>query len=208
MSEESQLFSSLEKGLQAFGLASCADAFMQYLLLLLKWNKAYNLTAVRNLADMIPLHIYDSLAIKDWLHGELIIDVGSGAGLPGIPLAISHPQLDFVLLDSNGKKTRFLQEVKRQLSLNNVQIEHNRVESYHPPQGFDTVISRAFSRLMQMTDWTHHLLKDDGYWLAMKGRYPDDELKELPYSYTVKSYNVPGIEGERCCVLIDNKTKE
>lgn len=208
MSEESQYFAQLEKGLDVYGLASYTEALMRYLHLLNKWNKAYNLTAIRALADMIPLHIYDSLAIKDCLHGESIIDVGTGAGLPGIPLAITHPQLHFVLLDSNGKKTRFLQEVKRQLSLNNVQIEQSRVESYHPSQGFDTVISRAFSSLEQMTDWTHHLLKEDGIWLAMKGRYPEDELKQLPYFYTVKSYNVPGIEGERCCVLIDNKTKE
>ncbi len=208
MTDAQNLSARLESGLAVFDLTAYARPLARYLLLLEKWNKAYNLTAIRQIDDMIPLHIYDSLAIKDFLQGPSILDAGSGAGLPGIPLAITHPHLNFVLLDSNGKKVRFLQEVKRQLSLNNLQIVQKRVESYQPLQGFDTVISRAFSSLLQMVHWTKHLIKEQGIWLAMKGRYPEDELKELDLPYTVKSYTVSGIEAERCCVLINNKTKE
>jgi 16S rRNA (guanine527-N7)-methyltransferase len=113
-----------------------------------------------------------------------------------------------VLLDSNGKKVRFLQEVKRQLALRNLEIVQFRVENYHPPQGFDTVTSRAFSSLEQMIYWTQHLVAEQGMWLALKGRYPDEELSVLNKSYRVQSYSVKGLEGERCCVLIDNTTKE
>lgn len=196
----------LAQGLEQFSLGAFNNPLLSYLLLLKKWNSAYNLTAVRDLESMVNKHILDSLAIIPWLKGDRIIDVGTGAGLPGIPLAITQPEKNFVLLDSNGKKTRFLNEVKRQLDLKNLEVVHFRVENYRPTQGFDTVISRAFSSLAQMIHWTEHLVATDGMWLAMKGRYPDAELHEIQKKYTVEHYNVEGVDGDRCCVLIENNT--
>ena len=175
---------------------------LEYLSLLAKWNDVYNLTAVRDIDSMISRHLLDSLAILPWVHGSRILDVGTGAGLPGIPLALARPELKVVLLDSNGKKVRFLQEVKRSLKLDNIEIVQERVESYHPPQGFDTVTTRAFSNLQQMMGWTQHLLVPSGIWLAMKGRRPEDELEVIPENYRIENYSVPGVEGVRCCVII------
>ncbi len=208
MNDELNVKLLLEQGLKQFSLSSLCDPLLNYLLLLNKWNAAYNLTAVRHLDAMVSKHILDSLAIAQWIKGTRILDVGTGAGLPGIPLAIAKPETQFVLLDSNGKKIRFLNEVKRQLDLKNLEIVQFRVENYHPAQGFDTVISRAFSSLEQMIHWTQHLIAKDGMWLAMKGRYPDTELNMIHQPYRVESYTVEGVEGERCCVLIDNPTKE
>jgi 16S rRNA (guanine527-N7)-methyltransferase len=198
----------LEQGLKQFNLGSLNSALFKYLMLLQQWNKVYNLTAVRDLPDMINKHLLDSLAVIPWLSGTRIIDVGTGAGLPGIPLALAKPECHFVLLDSNGKKIRFLQEVKRQLGLKNLELVEIRVENYHPTPGFDTVISRAFSSIEHMIDWTKHLIAPDGMWLAMKGRQPDTELKHIHQPYKVHHYTVAGIAGERCCVLITNQHKE
>lgn len=195
----------LKNGLEQFNLVNLCAPLTQYLLLLDKWNAAYNLTAIRDLETMVSKHLLDSLAILPWLNGKLILDVGTGAGLPGIPLAIAQPERQFVLLDSNGKKVRFLQEVKRQLALPNLEVVQFRVENYHPKQGFDTVLSRAFSSLEQMIFWTQHLISPEGVWLAMKGRYPEEELAQLDKNFRVHTYTVKGLESERCCVLIDNK---
>lgn len=208
MSNEVEIKSCLNQGLSQFNLENFCEPLFSYLLLLKKWNAAYNLTAIRDLESMVSKHILDSLAISPWIKDGTILDVGTGAGLPGIPLAITHPERQFVLLDSNGKKTRFLNEVKRQLNLKNLEIVEFRVENYHPSQGFDTVISRAFSSLEQMIQWTQHLIAKNGIWLAMKGRYPDTELNVLHQKYRVERYNVSGLDGERCCVLIENTTKE
>ncbi len=198
----------LKEGLKQFNLSALHEPLLDYLNLLNKWNAAYNLTAIRDKESMVTKHLLDSLAILPWLQGNAILDVGTGAGLPGIPLALAQPQRRFVLLDSNGKKVRFLHEVKRQLALTNLEVVQFRVENYHPNQGFDTVLSRAFSSLEQMIYWTQHLVAEQGIWLAMKGRYPNDELSHLDKAYCVHSYRVEGLEGERCCVLIDNRTKE
>lgn len=195
----------LEQGLEQFNLGAYSAPLLDYLFLLKKWNLAYNLTAVRDLESMVSKHLLDSLAIVPWLKGNQIIDVGTGAGLPGIPLAITNPDKNFVLLDSNGKKTRFLNEVKRQLDLSNLEVVQFRVENYHPTQGFDTVVSRAFSSLAQMIYWTEHLVAEQGIWLAMKGRYPDAELQEIKQHYQVEPYTVDGVDGERCCVLINKQ---
>jgi 16S rRNA (guanine527-N7)-methyltransferase len=203
-----QIQSQLKEGLHQFDLDALSASLADYLFLLNKWNLAYNLTAIRDLESMVGKHILDSLAILPWLKGKQIIDVGTGAGLPGIPLAIARPDFNFVLLDSNGKKTRFLNEVKRQLNLKNVEIVQFRVENYHPTQGFDTVVSRAFSSLEQMVQWTQHLIADDGIWLAMKGRYPDTELNEIKQHCSIERYTVAGIEGERCCVIIENQPRK
>ncbi|WP_115703296.1 16S rRNA (guanine(527)-N(7))-methyltransferase RsmG [Legionella sainthelensi] len=208
MNDETQIKLLLEQGLQSFALKAISASLSDYLFLLNKWNSTYNLTAIRDVEVMVGKHILDSLAILPWLKGNRIIDVGTGAGLPGIPLALAQPEINFVLLDSNGKKTRFLNEVKRQLNLKNLEIVQNRVENYHPTKGFDTVLSRAFSSLGQMIQWTHHLIADKGIWLAMKGRFPDLELNDIKQNCTVKSYSVAGVDGERCCVIIENTTKE
>lgn len=198
---------TLIDGMQQLGLDFPCDKLLHYLALLHKWNQAYNLTAVRDLDSMVTRHILDSLAVIPWLQGEHLLDVGTGPGLPGIPLALARPDLKVVLLDSQGKKIRFLQEVKRVLSLNNVEIVQARVEDYHQADGFDTVVSRAFSDLQQMITWTRHLIATNGIWLAMKGRIPDVELAGIQHPYRVETYSVVGVEGERCCIIIKNKDR-
>ena len=204
MSAESRVLIILDAGIRELGYPVPSDKLLQYLHLLDKWNQAYNLTAVRDIEAMVTRHIIDSLAILPWVKGAQLLDVGTGAGLPGIPLAIARPDLHVVLLDSNGKKIRFLHEVKRMLSLVNVDIIQTRVENYHPSHGFDTVTSRAFSDLAHMTKLTQHLIATDGIWLAMKGRWPEAELAGLQHPYRVESYQVPSLDGDRCCVIIDN----
>ncbi len=205
MSDLASIKEKLIEGMQQLGLDFSCDKLLQYLALLHKWNQAYNLTAVRDLDGMVTRHILDSLAVVPWLRGTHLLDVGTGPGLPGIPLALARPDLQIVLLDSNGKKIRFLQEVKRVLSLPNVEIVQARSEDYHRAGGFDTVVSRAFSDLQQMITWTRHLIATDGIWLAMKGRNPDAELATIQHPYRVETYSVAGVEGERCCIIIENK---
>jgi 16S rRNA (guanine527-N7)-methyltransferase len=195
----------ISDGLEELAIDTPIDGFFQYLHLLYKWNHAYNLTAVRDMEDMATKHVLDSLTILPWVKGTHVIDVGSGAGLPGIPLALARPDLQIVLLDSNGKKSRFLQEVKRVLSLTNVSVIQSRAEDYRPAFAFDTIMTRAFSSLEQMINWTHHLIATDGIWLAMKGRFPTEELAALNQPYRVETYGVSGVDGDRCCVIINKE---
>ncbi|NCT56796.1 MAG: 16S rRNA (guanine(527)-N(7))-methyltransferase RsmG [Legionella sp.] len=198
------LSEQLQAGFEALGLSHLdPEPFVQYLELLQQWNRAYNLTAVRDIEDMVSRHILDSLAIVPFMRGQRWLDVGTGPGLPGIPLALAHPDARLVLLDSNGKKIRFLLEVVRNLSLKHVEVIESRVESYHPTRAFDTVVSRAFSALEPMVEKTRHLIDSRGLWLAMKGRVPEDELTQLGKSYDTRTYTVPGVLGERCCILIE-----
>lgn len=191
-------------GLRELNLTTPLEPLLDYLFLLAKWNSHYNLTAVRDIETMATRHILDSLAVAPWLNGPRLLDSGTGAGLPGIPLALNNPQLKVVLLDSNGKKIRFLEAVKRQLAIANIDIVQTRVESYHPAEGFDTVISRAFTEVAQMIKWTRHLINTNGIWLAMKGRNPKTELTGISFPYQIRHYKVPGLEAERCCVIIEN----
>lgn len=178
---------------------------LAFLNLLKKWNKAYNLTAIDDPEEMVALHLLDSLAILPHLEGQRFIDVGTGPGLPGIPLAIALPDKHFTLLDSNGKRVRFLFQVKVALGLKNIEEIHGRSEDYRPKEGFDGVISRAFTALPDMVDKTHHLLADTGTFYAMKGRMPEKELSELPKPYNVSScypLSVPGVGAERHLVTL------
>lgn len=174
---------------------------IQYVELLNKWNKAYNLTSIRDPKDMVIKHLMDSLMVGPLLDGESFIDVGTGPGLPGIPLAILYPERSFVLLDSLGKRITFLRQVVFQLKLENVTPVKARVEQYHPEQPFDGVLSRAFSSLLDMVTWCDHLVSaEHGKFLALKGLYPNDEVAALPSNISVaKSHTivVPRLEGER-----------
>ena len=176
------------------------DQFCDYLALLKKWNKAYNLTALKSLEQMLGLHLLDSLAVIPYIKGKHILDVGTGAGLPGIIIAIQKPDVRMTLLDSNGKKTRFLNQVKAELDLANVEVIHSRVEKFRPEELFDSVLSRAFASLKDMTDNAAHLLAEGGRFWAMKGRYPQQEIESLGSMYTLEScqaLQIPGVDAER-----------
>ena len=173
---------------------------LRYIELLSKWNQAYNLTAVRDTGQMVCRHLLDSLAVSPHCHGHRLLDVGTGAGLPGIPLAILFPDRDFHLLDSNGKKTRFLFQVKTALGLDNITIHHQRVESFAPTELFNVVLSRAFASLLDMVSGCRHLLVDGGNFLAMKGSYPEQELLAVEKTCQIQSAHslvVPGLAEQR-----------
>jgi len=177
----------------------------KYLYLMKKWNRVYNLTSITTTKAMVIRHILDSLSIQPYLHGENIIDVGTGAGLPGIPLAIVNDDKTFFLLDSNNKKTRFLQQVKIELELDNVVVVQTRVETYKPPVLFDTVLARAFSSLNEFLILTKHLIDNQGVFLAMKGVYPLFELESLSPGFVVEKadpLNIPDLDAERHIVQV------
>lgn len=177
-----------------------------YLELLSKWNRAYNLTAVRDPAETVPRHLLDSLAVLPWIQGQTLADIGSGAGLPGIPLAIARPDLAVTLVESNGKKARFLREAARNLPLANLAIEQVRVQDARG--AFDTVTARAFASVADMLAWAGHLLAPGGRWLAMKGQVEVAELTGLPDAFEIVEIHplsVPGLAGERCVIELARK---
>ncbi|NBX85314.1 MAG: 16S rRNA (guanine(527)-N(7))-methyltransferase RsmG [Gammaproteobacteria bacterium] len=182
-----------------------APQFEKFLQLLLHWNKTYNLTAIRDPKDMIPLHIYDCISIIPYLKGPQIADIGTGAGFPGIPVAICCPELKLTLIESNRKRVMFLQTVKHELQLNNINIWQGRVEEYQPPMTFDTITSRAFSDVAQLMSLSKHLCAHDGQWCAMKGQVPHQELEGIPYPFEIFPYTIPGQNVARCCIVINNK---
>lgn len=180
------------------------QALLDYLALLLKWNKAFNLTAVRDPSIMVSRHLLDSLSILPFVAGPRVLDVGTGAGLPGIPLAIALPSLDFTLLDTNSKKTRFVKQVKLELALDNVAVVQQRVEQYQVGVGFNTITSRAFASLPDMLAGSRHLLAHGGRWLAMKAELPTGELKDLPagFSWESRVLSVPGEVAPRNVIVL------
>jgi len=195
----------LVSGLAALNINLAEDQVQQllnFIKLIEKWNKAYNLTAIRDKEDMVRLHLLDSLTVLPFVEGRRVIDIGTGAGLPGIPLAICLPQIEFTLLDSNAKKTRFVQQVVLESGLKNVAICHSRAEQYQPGPVFDTVITRAFASLPDIIELTGHLLAEGGVLLAMKGPDVKTELVEISADKTLIPIKVPGVEAERCLVRI------
>lgn len=174
-------------------------------MLLEKWNRVYNLTAIRDKEKMVTHHILDSLSVMPFLRGGEVLDVGSGAGLPGVPLALASPERQFVLIDSNAKKTRFIQQASMELGIKNLTVETVRIEDFHPAKKFDTVLSRAFSSVSQMLLKAGALCKSQGVVIAMKGEYPDIELEDIPQGYSVKAVlplTVPMLDAQRHIVLI------
>lgn len=202
------LATQLTSGLTALNLNLPADAharLLDFVALLEKWNRVYNLTAVREPTQMVTRHILDSLAIAPYVHGARVLDIGTGAGLPGIPLAVAMPTRQFVLLDSNSKKTRFVTQAVAELELRNVEVVAARVEKYVPAARFDTLIARAFSSLGELLAAARHLAAREGVYLAMKGVYPEEELASLPAEFRVRetaALTVPGLDGARHVVVI------
>jgi 16S rRNA (guanine527-N7)-methyltransferase len=182
-----------------------AGRLSAYLALLARWNRVYNLTAVRTVDEMVPRHIFDSLSILPWVRGERILDVGSGAGLPGIPLAIVRPEWSFDLLDSNSKRVRFLTQAVAELRLDNARVVHSRAQDYEPGAGFDSIVSRAFASLTELLICVGRLCARGGNILAMKGVYPKDEIEELPSGYVlmgVHPLDVPDLRASRHLVRL------
>lgn len=198
----------LRAGLAALGAHLDEPAIgrlLAYLTLLEKWNRVYNLTAVRDPAQMVARHLLDSLTVQPFLAGRRVLDIGTGAGLPGIPLAIAQPEREFVLLDGNAKKTRFVTQAVAELGLANVSVMAARVEQYHPPESFDTLVARAVATIADMLDAGRHLLAPSGRFLAMKGVYPQEELAALPAGFRLASaaaVRVPGLDAERHVIVV------
>ena len=193
----------LQRGISSLSL-NCNEEMLSSLLayidLLKKWNSAYNLLGGNESDSLVSRHILDSLSVDPYLEGNLIADIGAGAGLPGIPLAILNPRKNFVLIDSNGKKTRFMFQAKIQLGLDNISIENSRIEHYQSIQQIDMVTSRAFSTLADSLTMLQPIFSDQCKLLAMKGHYPEEEIARLPdgfeLSKTIK-LNVPGSKSQR-----------
>lgn len=200
---------ALERGLQELELDPALRApLIAYRDELERWNAAYNLTSVRDPVEMVTRHLLDSLALLPALRDvpvSRLIDVGSGAGLPGIPLALARPDWHVTVLDSNGKKARFLRHAVRTLGLPNVEVVEARAEQHAPDVPYDAVVSRAFAVMAEFIDQTRNLLAPDGHWLAMKGRLDDNELAAIPSSVSVPSVvrlQVPGLHEERHLVIV------
>ena len=206
MAARDALQAQLEQGIAALGLQLPTEAvprLLDYLALLERWNAAYNLTAVREPAEMVTRHLLDSLAILPFVQGSTLVDLGTGPGLPGIVLAIAAPGRQILLVDSNGKKVRFLREAIRSLKLEGVRAEQSRVEDVTGQ--FDCVTARAFASLADMLAWGGHLLAPDGIWLAMKGKRPDEELPGVPDGFVVRAtheLHVPGLPAERHLLVL------
>ncbi len=198
----------LLRGAEQMGVAlsdTQAEQLLAYLGMLLKWNKVYNLISRKDSDNLVALHLLDSLSVLPYINGSRVIDVGTGAGLPGMPLAIMRPDCAFTLLDSNGKKGRFRTQAAIELGLKNVTVVAERAELFEPGDGFDSVMSRAFATLADMLNVAGHMVADGGRFLAMKGVYPEQEMAELPAGFEVEAVHelsVPELGAERHLVII------
>ncbi len=193
----------LRQGLAEMGIdlpLAAQEKLLAYAALLYKWNKTFSLTALREQDKAVSHHLLDSLAILPHVPAGSLLDVGSGGGMPGVPLAIACPELSVTLLDSNSKKTAFLRQAAIELALPNISVHCGRVEQYHPPIGFTAITSRAFAELADFVCLSRHLLAPGGRWLAMKGVWPQEEIARLPNDVSIENVlrlQVPGVEGER-----------
>ena len=198
----------LQQGLAQMGIAlpsAAQEKLLAYAALLYKWNKTFSLTAMREEEKAVSHHLLDSLAILPFVAGGNLLDVGSGGGMPGIPLAIARSELQVTLLDSNSKKTAFLRQAAIELGLSNVAVHCGRVEQYDPAIRFAAITSRAFAELADFVSLSGHLLADGGSWLGMKGVWPEDEIARLPSAVRVECVHrlaVPGVDGERHLVVM------
>jgi 16S rRNA (guanine527-N7)-methyltransferase len=180
-------------------------ALLSYLALLEHWNKAYNLTAIKDPTQMVTRHVLDSLSVAPWIKGGRLLDAGTGAGLPGIPLAITKPGQEVTLLDSSGKKVRFLNHVRRELGLENITPVQERLESHSAETRYDAIISRAFTDLASFARAARHLAAAPSRLLAMKGKFPQSELEKLPGWVridSVEKLTVPGLQEDRHLVIM------
>jgi 16S rRNA (guanine527-N7)-methyltransferase len=206
---QGNLGARIHSGLAALGLSLASEKennMLIYINILKKWNQVYNLTAIRQPEKMVSAHLLDSLAIVPHVQGRRLLDVGSGAGLPGIPVAIAKPACDVTLLDSNHKKAAFLRQAVAELRLKNVNVVCERAETWHPAERFDCIMSRALSELSEFISLTKHLLAPGGVFAAMKGVSPDEEITGLPHDVRVREVlrlAVPGLAAERHLVLIE-----
>jgi 16S rRNA (guanine527-N7)-methyltransferase len=200
------LRTDLDAGLAALGLdPALAMPLLAYLALLDRWNRTYNLTAIRDPREMVGKHLLDSLAMHPYLAAGSLADLGTGAGLPGIPLALAKPALQVTLVESNGKKARFLREAVRTLGLANARVAESRAEALNEPGAYDVITARALATLPLIIELGGHLLKPGGRLLAMKGAVPDDEIASLPAGWRlehVRPLTVPGLAAERHLVVV------
>ncbi|WP_339724191.1 16S rRNA (guanine(527)-N(7))-methyltransferase RsmG [uncultured Paraglaciecola sp.] len=209
---ENELLDILKSSLKNCELAVTEpqqQQLIRYVLMMHKWNKTYNLTSVRAPQQMVLKHIVDSIVVAPFLDKTHYIDVGTGPGLPGIPLAIMCPTKHFILLDSLGKRVRFMKQVAYELKIDNIQPVQSRVEDFVPSVEIDGVLSRAFASLKDMLHWCQHLVDSHGVFLALKGQLPTEELQELPLGFTLQEtikLDVPGLEGERHIVKIKKQS--
>ena len=198
----------LASGIAQMGLQVSVDVqqkLLDYMQLLQKWNKVYNLTAVRDPQEMVTLHLLDSLSVLPYIKAKNLLDVGSGGGLPGIVLAICKPELQVTTIDTVQKKVIFMRQVKGELGLQNLEVVHTRVENYQPAEKYEVIISRAFSELALFLKLTEHLLAENGAWLAMKGQKPHAELLGLEIKHSkIIPLNVAGLKAERHLVVLEN----
>jgi 16S rRNA (guanine527-N7)-methyltransferase len=205
---QDSLLDKLAEGLTALPLDlndHVQHQLVDFLHLLVKWNRAYNLTAVRRPEQMVTRHLLDSLVIGPYIQGPRILDVGTGAGLPGIPLALAYQDCQFTLLDSNGKKIRFVTQAVAELGLVNVDVVQSRVEAYQPTGRFDTITARAYSNIEELVEQTAHLLAEGGQYLIMKGAYPVAEIEAIPAGYHLEAIHqleVPKLDAERHLLIV------
>ena len=202
------LATSLDAGLVEMALdlpVQAKAALLAYLSLLIKWNKTYNLTAIHEPERMMTHHILDSLALTPHVEAGRLLDVGSGAGFPGIPLAIARPDLQVTVMDASQKKCGFMQQAVIELKLPNVNVVHARVEAYQAPEKFNQIVSRAFSELSDFVRLSGHLLAPGGHWLAMKGVLPQAEIAQLKAAHVLRALplQVPGLDAERSLIIME-----
>ncbi|WP_423063259.1 16S rRNA (guanine(527)-N(7))-methyltransferase RsmG [Candidiatus Paracoxiella cheracis] len=203
----SALSDRLSTGIAELGLSipqSTQNNLLAFLEFLQKWNKAYNLTAIDDLTAMVSAHLLDSLSIAPYLQGELILDIGSGAGFPGIPLAFAYPEKKFVLLDSVGKKTRFLLQAVSTFKILNVEVVQARMEKFNPSHCFDAIICRAVGTMADIVAKTERVLCPKGRWLMMKGEYPHEEMQALTKTAKAFDLKVPGLKAKRHVIVIEH----